>query len=287
MKSIYKSDQAKVEIMKLYEEKLASLNLDYTETDVPTQFGNTRVITAGNPKRGKLVLFHGINAGAPLTLEAVQGLSADFQLVAIDTIGQATKSDETVLDIKGDSYAIWADEVLEKLAIQEADFIGVSYGAYILQKLITHKPQRVKKSVFVVPSGLVNGNTWESITKLTFPLIRFMLTKKDEHLRSFIKAFVPDKDEFMFRLQKQLLLGVNIDYRRPTLLKKSDVAHFENPVYLIEASDDIFFPGEEAVARAKEVFNNIGGVHFLKNSKHMPAKHNYPEIQQKIREWIG
>ncbi|RLD27614.1 MAG: hypothetical protein DRI54_00775 [Bacteroidetes bacterium] len=287
MRSIYKNRKAKQDLMNLYNEKLLSLNIDYTEIDVETQFGKTRIIRTGKPGGKQIVLFHGINAGAPLTLEAVKELGDTYTLFAIDTIGQATKSSETALNIKGNSYAIWADEVLTKLNIQKANIIGVSYGAYILQKLISYYPQRVEKCIFIVPSGIVNGKLWESLTKLTFPLLRFMITKKDKHLQAFIKSFVPQEDEFMFRMQKLLLTGVNIDYRRPTLLKKSDVEHFDNPVYMIVASDDIFFPGEEIAKRSKLIFKNLKEIYFLKTSKHMPSKSSYPEIQSKINGWIG
>ena len=113
----------------------------------------TKVIENGK----KVILFHGINAGAPLTLEAVKELRKDYLLFAIDTIGQATKSDETVLGIKDKSYAIWAKEVLNELKIENVICIGISYGSFILQKLISHYPNVVSKCIFVVPSGLVNG----------------------------------------------------------------------------------------------------------------------------------
>jgi pimeloyl-ACP methyl ester carboxylesterase len=286
MKSIYKSEKAKKAIMLLYDEKLSSLNIDYVELDIETQFGKTRVIKTGNSKGKPIILFHGINAGAPLTLEAVKELRDDYELFAIDTIGQATKSAETVLNIKDDSYAIWANEIIEKLNIENGNFIGISYGAYILQKLIIYKPKTVDKCIFIVPSGLVNGNLWESLTKLSFPLIRFMITKKDKHLKAFTKAFVPENDAFMFRMQKTLLLGVNIDYRRPTLLTEKNVLHFKKPVFIIEASDDIFFPGKDAEKRSREIFKNLKEVYFLKNTKHMPSKETFPEIQMKIREWL-
>lgn len=287
MKTIYKNKKAKLDLMSLYDEKLLSLNIDYKEIDITTEFGMTRVIKTGNPKGKPIVLFHGINAGAPLTLEAVKELRDNYQLFAIDTIGQATKSAETVLNIKDNSYAVWANEVIRKLNISKANFIGISYGAYILQKLITYKPKSVEKCIFIVPSGIVNGKLWESLTKLTFPLLRFMITKKDAHLKAFIKAFVPENDEFMFRMQKRLLLGVNIDFRRPTLLAKENVTHFKQPVFIIEASDDIFFPGKEAKKRSEKIFKNLKEVYFLKNTKHMPSKKSYPEIQMKIREWIN
>ncbi len=286
MKPLYKNQQTKTEIMSLYEEKLKSLEIDYQEVDVKSSYGNTRIIITGNKQGKPIVLFHGINAGAPLTLEAVKDLRKDYLLYAIDTIGQATKSDENRIDINDNSYALWAVEILDKLNLYEADFIGISYGAYILQKLITYRPEMVSKCIFVVPSGLVNGKFGVSMARLTFPLIRFLITKRDTDLRKFIKAFVPEEDEFMFRLQKALLTGLNMDYRRPTLLKEKDVKNFTNPVYMIVAEDDVFFPGLEAIDRAKALFNNFKEAYTLKNCKHMPDKKNYSEIQQKIKYWL-
>ncbi len=287
MKSIYKNKEAKQIIMNLYEEKLNSLNINYTEIDVQTSFGRTRIIKTGNENGKVIVLFHGINAGSPIALEAIKELNSKYLLFAIDTIGQATKSDETILDINNDSYAVWADEVLDKLSITEANCIGISYGAFILQKLIKHKPNKVVKCIFVVPSGLVNGKLWPSLTKLTFPLIRFMITKKDSHLKSFINSFVPKEDDFMFKMQKALLLGVNIDFRRPILLKSKDVEHYNQPVYMIVSDNDIFFPGNKAVKRAKQIFSNLKESYFLKNSKHMPEVTSFSEIQNKIEMWIN
>lgn len=286
MKPLYKNQKAKADIMSLYEEKLNSLQIDYKEIDVKSSFGNTRVIKTGNEKGKPVVLFHGINAGAPLTLEAVKDLRKHYQLYAIDTIGQATKSDENRIDINDNSYALWASEVLNNMNIYKADFIGISYGAYILQKLISYKPEMVSKCIFIVPSGLVNGKFGISMIRLTLPLLRFLITKKDAHLKKFTKAFVPEEDEFMFRLQKALLLGLNMDYRRPVLLKEKNVQNFTNPVYMVVADDDVFFPGLETIDRAKLVFKNFKEAHILKNCKHMPNKESYSEIQQKIKHWL-
>ena len=287
MKSLYKSEQSKAVIMALYDEKLKSLQINYEEMDVTTRFGRTRVLKTGNSSGKPIVVFHGINAGAPLTLEALISLRDTYMLYVIDTIGQATKSDENRINILDNSYALWADDVLGQLQLKEANFIGISYGSYILQKYVSHFPEKVSKCIFVVPSGLVNGKFWVSMKRLTFPLLRFLMTKKDNHLKAFIKAFVPEEDDFMFRLQKALLTGLNMDYRRPKLLQKQDVERFQNPVYMMVADDDIFFPGDAAVKRAQQLFNNLADVHILKNCRHMPQLESYPEIQQKIASWIG
>lgn len=287
MGTIYKSKKAKNALMKLYEEKLESLHIKYLEVDVDTQFGRTRVIQTGNPNGEPIVLFHGFNAGAPLTLEAIKDLRDLYSLFAIDTVGQVTKSEETTMNTKDNSYAIWADEVLEKLNIGKGNIIGISYGAFIVQKLITHKPERVEKCIFVVPSGIVNGNIWDSIIKLTIPLLRFKITKKDKHLRAFTNAFAPEEDQFLFQLLKSLMLGVKLDTKIPTLLKRRDIAHFDQPVYVIAASDDVFFPGKKVAEKSKLLFSNLREVHFLDGSKHMPSKNSYTEIQLKIKEWVN
>ena len=220
-------------------------------------------------------------------MEAIKDLSDEFQIFAVDTIGQATKSDETILDINDDSYAVWGSEVLDGLAFEKADAIGVSYGGFILQKILQFRPSRVDRAVLVVPAGLSNGSFLPSIFRLSFPLVRYMITKKDAHLRSFLRAFVPDNDKHMFQLQKILLTGVKMDFRRPGLLKKNDVAHVENPVYLMVADDDVFFPGPASVERANEVFPNLNDVHVLENSRHIPQADRYDEIQETIRKWLS
>ncbi len=287
MSAIYKNDTVKFELNNLYEEKLASLNIDYKELDVNTSFGRTRIIKTGNPKGKKIVLFHGYNAGAPLTLEAVKSLRKDYLLFAIDTIGQATKSEETVMNIKNDSFAIWADEVLEGLQITSANFIGISYGAYILQKLIIYKPKKVNKCIFVVPSGITSGNFCESMKKLTFPLIRYKITKKEKHLNLFINAFVPKNDSFMLKMLSIMMKGIKLDTRIPSLLKEKDVCNFNKPVYIIAAKDDVYFPGEKIAKRSKKLFSNLQEVYMLNNSKHMPSKDTFKDIQKKIKEWVG
>ena len=287
MSTIYKSPEVKKEIMKLYAEKLAALHVTYQEIDVETQFGKTHVIKTGNPDGKQVVLFHGFNAGAPLTLEAVQELSERYCIYAIDTIGQTTKSAETKLSIKNDEYAVWADEVLEKLDIESCNAVGISYGAFILQKLITYKPGRVAKCIFVVPSGLVNGHFWQSMKQLTFPLLRFKITKKEKHLKAFTDAFAPENNEFMFRLLKLIMTGTKLDTRIPKLLTKENVAHFTNPVYILAASNDVYFPGERIAERSPNVFKNLKEVHLLNGSKHMPTEETFSVIQEKLGEWIG
>ena len=80
-------------------------------------------------------MFPGFSARAPLTLEAIVALRHTYLLFAVDTIGEATKSAETKMNIKDDSYGLWVNEFIEKLDLNDANVIGISYGAFIVQKL--------------------------------------------------------------------------------------------------------------------------------------------------------
>jgi len=286
MSTIYKNKQAKEELMRLYDEKLERINIPYTKIDIETTFGRTRVIKTGNENGKKVAIFHGYNAGSPLTLEAVKNLLNTYCFYSIDSIGQTTKSAETVLNIKDNSWACWADEVLDQLNLTHVDCIGISYGAFILQNLIKHRPQRINKCILVVPSGIVRGSVWDSITKLTLPLLRFKITKSDKHLKQFTDAFAPPKDEFIFRLLKAILLGVKMDTRIPPLLKKQDVVHFINPVYIMAASNDIYFPSDKMAIRSKELFSQLNAFYTLPNCNHMPGNEHFKTIETKLKLWL-
>ncbi|MCR9131674.1 MAG: hypothetical protein NXI08_03840 [bacterium] len=273
--------------MELYDQKLHSLQIEYQEIDIKTSFGRTRVIKTGNTTGKNVVLFHEINAGAPTTLEVVQPLLDTFQFYAIDTIGQTTKSAPNRLNSKNKDYAIWALEVLEGLNIENAHCIGISYGAYILQKLIQLDHSKINSCVFVVPSGIVSGDPWISTKKLTLPLIKWKLTKKEDDLKQFLSGFAPIEDAFTYELLHQIMVGTYLDISIPKLLKAKNVKDFKKPVFVIAASDDVYFPGEKVIRRAKVLFPNFRDALLLKNSKHMPSKEFHTTIQNKIKEWLG
>lgn len=286
MASIYKNNQVKTDLMNLYDEKLKHLKIDYTNIDINTDFGITRVVKAGNPNGKNIILFHGYNAGSPITLEAVKDILHLYCFYVIETPGQATKSEERIINIKDDSFALWANAILDKLEIKKANIIGISYGAFITEKIMTYTPERIKKCILVVPSGIVNGNVWQSLTKLTLPLITWKITKKEKHLKAFLNAFVPIEDKFLYTMLSLIMKGIKLDTRIPKLLKPKDVENFKAPVYIIAAKNDIYFPGDKIAKRSKMLFSNLKEVHLLQASKHMPSKKAYDIIQQKIKEWV-
>ncbi|WP_375559279.1 alpha/beta fold hydrolase [Bernardetia sp. OM2101] len=286
--TIYKKPIYKQNLMSLYDQKLKSFTSnDYEELNIETFAGNTHIIVRGEKNLPSVVVFHGIHAGAPVALEAMQDLYKKYRIYAIDTIGQATKSDETTLDFKNHEYGKWASEILEKLNLQCIPVIAISYGAFILNELIIVSPQKIQKAIYIVPSGFANGDFLPSFSRLSIPLFKFHFTQKEKDLVKFMDAFFTTKDKHWIELQKNILLGVKMDYRRPPLLSEKNTQNFESPVFGIIAENDVFFPKEKAILRMKKVFSDLREIHIMKDAKHIPDTSRYDEITNKIEGWLS
>ena len=138
-----------------------------------------------------------------------------------------------------------------------------------------------------MPAGLVGGPFLRSMKELTFPLMRFMFSKTEKNLIKFIKAFCSDLDEHTILIQKTLLSGVNIDFRRLKLLTTKDMKGFKSPVYVLVADDDILFSGDKSLERCKILFENFKESHVLKNSKHIPPFSSCAEIESTIGNFLA
>ncbi|MCD6065416.1 MAG: alpha/beta hydrolase [Bacteroidetes bacterium] len=285
--SIYKSPETKAKIWKLYDERIRNCNIEYEEVYVDTFAGKTHVIITGEPSGPPLIVLHGINAGAPMALEAVKGLGKHYRIYAFDTVGQATKSSETRLPMNDKSYGKWIAETMDGLGIKQAYTIGISFGGFLLQKAMSYCPERILKGIMVVPGGLVNGAAGTSFAKLSIPLMKFLFTKKEKHLVNFMNAFYDDKETKDIAFQKHVLLGIKMDYRRPALLQAEDVKEMKHPVYAIVVDNDIFFPGNKALERCKKLFPDFRDSYILRNTKHIPSASKFAEIESKIVQWLA
>lgn len=285
--SLYKNENAKFEILKRYNQKQQGLKIPTEDIYVDTFAGKTHILASGNVNNPPVVLLHAFNAGSPVSLEPIQGLQKDYRLYALDTVGQTTKSDETRLSLKNDDYGKWISEVLSILKIEKAVFIGISYGAFLQLKLMQVAPQKISKSILVVPGGIVNGNPLSLITKVTFPMLSFLFTKSNKSLKRFMDSFYTEYEQEDVSFIKHILLGTKQDHRKPPLVNKTDLENFMAPTYVMVADDDIFFPAKKVIEKSKSIFKNLKECYVLENSKHAPSSKDYDKIENKITDWLG
>ena len=84
-------------------------------------------------------------------------LSEKFHIFSVDILGEPGNSEAKRLDLKSNDHALWINEILEKLNINKAIFMGNSLGAWMSLKYAVNFPKKVDKLVLIAPSGLVNA----------------------------------------------------------------------------------------------------------------------------------
>ena len=186
MQTLYKSEIGKKEILKLYNEKLEELNIDYSYKVIETTFGTTNVIITGDTSKPPILLIHGSNGCAPIALETYPTLYKDFYIIAVDVLAQPNKSAENVLSMKDASYGVWLNEVIDKLELKNVTLAGFSFGGLIILKTLLQNESNIKEVFLSAPAFIVNGNPLAALFKVFIPMKLYIKTQKQKYLEKFI-----------------------------------------------------------------------------------------------------
>jgi pimeloyl-ACP methyl ester carboxylesterase len=269
--NVYKSKHGETILTELYDRQLKSLNVEYEDVAVETRFGHSHLVKLGNPNGKPLLLFHGGNSTTPYYLAHFTSLFEHFCIYAVDTIGHPGKSAQTILSPKSMEYGEWASDVIDRLGFRKISCMGGSYGGGILVKLMYVAPEKVEKSVLIVPSAIANVSTLNILMKMGIPMIFYVLTKKDYWLKKAILPMAIDEkniDENTYEMVKKTFEHVNVKSGMPSNLKSEKLRTCDVPTLLIAAEKDCMFPGRKVIEKAKKMFPNLKS-HLLHNQGHL------------------
>lgn len=286
MKSLFKSEKGRQEILQLYEQKLESLAIDFSYKIIQTRFGKTNIIVTGNLENPPIILIHGSNGCAPIALETYKNLLDSFAVFAVDVLAQPNKSAETRLSMKDDSYGIWMNEIIDKLNLQNVILAGFSFGGLVILKTLIFNEKKIDKVILTAPAFIVNGNPIKALFKFFIPMKRFIKTKKMKYLEQFLASAFTEKDDFAQKSLALVFTNFDMDFTPVPVIKSKDAMKIRTPITLIAATNDILFPGVKMINRAKKIFPSLQNTVLLKNSKHVPNKDDHSKIAEMIKELI-
>ena len=269
MQSLYKSETGKAEILTLYNQKLAGLNINYQYQDVETSFGTTNVIIVGDASKPPILIVHGSNGCAPIALETYSGLEAHFQVFAVDVIAQPNKSAETRLSMKNDDYGKWLHEVIDHLKLKNVTLAGFSFGGLVILKALEFKDANIKEVFLTAPAYLVNGNPLKALFKVFIPMKRYIKTKKVTYVERFLNELFTEKDAFAIDFLSKVFLHFKMDFSPVPIIKTQAAKAIKTSITLIAAKNDLMFPGEKMIKRANKIFPSLKKVILLEQSKHV------------------
>jgi len=284
MNSFFYSAGAKQELIRMYFQMLDKLPIRYELMKIETTFGDTNLVITGPKEKPALVLMHDANAFAPLAIEAMIGLVNDFRIYAVDIPGQPNLSEEFRLNTKDNSYGEWMYEILSRLGIFNATLVGISLGSFITLKTLTFDENRIARAFLITPAGIVNSNPFISFLNVFLPIKWSRMTKNTKYIRRFLGNIYAEIDEFAEAFLSMVTLNYRIDFSSVPIISKQEAAKVKTPLSIFGAEHDILFPGEMVLKRAKQLFPSLRDAVLLKDSKHIPSKHNYRDIADYIRK---
>lgn len=278
MTSLFKTEKAKKEILSLYDQKLAELNIEFKYLTVETSFGKTNIIATGNVSNPPILIIHGSNGCAPIALETYPNLSKSYSVYAIDVLAQPNKSDETRLNMKDDSYGKWMHEIITSLNIDHVTMAGFSFGGLIILKTLEYNETKIKQVFLSAPAYIVNGNPLKALFKVFIPMKRFMKTQKSKYVEKFTATLFTERDEFAIQYLSKVFLYFKMDFTPVPVINRREANSIKTPITLIAAKDDLMFPGEKMIKRANKIFPSLKKTVLLEQSKHVQNRSDNKRI---------
>ncbi|MCX7549667.1 alpha/beta fold hydrolase [Xanthomarina sp. F2636L] len=279
---LFKSQEGKSAMLKLYNQKLEDLCIDYSEKLVKTKFGATNVIVTGNFELPPLLLIHGTAGCAPLMLESFSELSKHYCIYAVDVLAQPNKSDENRLDTKTLDYGEWLLEVIIKLRLKEVTLVGFSFGGLISLKALEFSEIPIKEVFLIAPVYIVNGNPLLGLFKMFLPLKKFIKTNNQHDIKKVMNALFSEYNDFALEFMSSTFKHCNMDFSPLPIISKINAQDIETPITIFAAENDLMFPGKKMIKRAKRVFPTLKEVFLLKGSKHVPTNKEFDKIEEEI-----
>ncbi len=137
--------------------------------DVSTSYGVVRVYEWVNPGAPPtpVVLLPGRGSGVPMWSENLPSLAAQRTVYAMDALGDAGLSAQTVPLTTSADQAVWIDQTLASLGVSRAHIVGHSFGAASAASLAVHRPGRVASLTLLEPAFVLN---WPPATTLAWSI---------------------------------------------------------------------------------------------------------------------
>jgi pimeloyl-ACP methyl ester carboxylesterase len=282
MKSLFKSEQGKLEILELYDQKLEELNIDYQYKQVLTSFGNTNIIVSGAPLNPPLILVHGSNGCAPISYESYPNLNKSYSVYAVDVLAQPNKSAETRLSMKDDSYGKWMNEIIDSLNIDNVTMVGFSFGGLVILKTLEFDESKIKEVFLSAPAYIVNGNPIKALFNIFIPMKKYIRTQDPKYVEKFLVKVFTDRDEFAIKYLSKVFLFFDMDFTSVPVIKAKSAKCITTPINILAAKEDVIFPGIKMVKRARKIFPSLKSIKLLEDSKHVQSKKENLELEKLI-----
>jgi pimeloyl-ACP methyl ester carboxylesterase len=162
----FKTDAARAEYCRLYDEAIALSPVPVEESDVETSFGTTHVLTAGDPAKPPLVALHAKSFSSTMWVPLLPTLTASHHVRMLDAVGDVNKSVATDVMSSPARVVQWIDEVHDALAVGRSPIVAASIGTWMGTHYVMARPARVERLAMLSPIGMVGSMRMKWLIKM-------------------------------------------------------------------------------------------------------------------------
>lgn len=290
----FRTDTARAEYCRLYDEAIALSPMPVEESDVETSFGTTHVLTAGDPKKPPLVALHGAAISSTMWLPLLPAMTASHHVRMLDAVGEINKSVATSVLSSPARIVEWIDEVLDALGIERHAMVAASKGAPMATHYAMARPQRVERLAMVCPAGIVSrlDTSW---------LLRAVLATKVRPTRvkteAFVDAMAMEETRPSLRtdpwrpIVQQLIVGMttfrtNMREPRPVRCSIDRLAASGIPVLAVIGRDETLHDGALMAERLRQQLPNAQ-VELVDDANHMVFVDQTEVVADQLQKFLG
>jgi pimeloyl-ACP methyl ester carboxylesterase len=261
-------------LMAWYERALGRITVPYESLYLPTRYGSTHVIAAGDRGAYPIFMLHGINTNAAVWRPQINFFSQSYRVYVPDVVGFVGKSAPIRLPYD-DSYGVWAVDVLNALGIEQTHVIGSSAGGHFVLKLAAYAPQRVRAIILMNPCGIapyrfpfnlsdipgsVTAFNWLNNNFCASPALARAMVRRGTAPSLPLDA---ERVEFSYLVLKY--------YRRhepPGLLRDEELRRVITPSLLLLSEYEVFSEPIRVIQRVDSLLPNLIAAEIVANAGH-------------------
>jgi pimeloyl-ACP methyl ester carboxylesterase len=258
-KPLYKTDQLKADLQRVYDEKMGKWPVPYEIQYVNCTGGKAFVVTCGPEDAPPVLLFHAASMGSWSWLYNIEELTKDHRVYAVDYIGEPGKgivTDEKAIPFDTEGLNKMYDDIVAGLGItQPYDVIGASFGGFIAVNRAMHAPDEIKSVTLLGPMGITPATSSVNTKLMAYQL--FPLKPFQKSMFHWALGYDPDVVEETEEWFWLVLKGITRKGSPPNTFTPEQLKEIDIPVLLVLGDKDGLVGDPQTVIPLAENVPNI------------------------------
>ncbi len=287
----YTSYVGYVAMMEWYDNALARMPVPFHTDMIPTRFGGTHVIIAGQSSGPPLLLIHGANTSALSWKRLIEPLAQRHLVIAPDVVGFAGRSAPERLSYHDDSYARWIEDILDAFGLGQTFLAGSSGGGVFVLKAAVHIPDRVAGLALLNPCGFVPFKQPYEVFRT--PVLSGLAVRTGRWFASAglarrMVAYGAGNGAKADAETVQLSLLLLKHFKRhppPGPMGESDLCRVMAPTLVLLGEDEPYFDVHRLSERAQQTLQNVT-VEIIAGAGHDPQRDQAEAVHRILRAFF-